>query len=98
MATILGAASRHGWFIHRRDGTRWVDIALGSYPWVANRQYHLKLDMQGSQLTALISTDGGTSWTTLGSVNDATYASGRIGVRAWDTTAYVDNVRVYTTP
>lgn len=88
----------HGWFIHRRDGTRWVDIALGSYPWVADRQYHLKLDMQGSQLTALISTDGGTSWTTLGSVNDATYASGRIGVRAWDTTAYVDNVRVYTTP
>jgi hypothetical protein len=31
-------------------------------------------------------------------VNDATYSTGRIGVRAWDTTAYVDEVRVYTTP
>jgi hypothetical protein len=88
----------HGWFIHRRDGTRWVDIALGNYPWVAGRRYHLKLDMQGSQLTALISTDGGASYTTLGGVNDSTYSSGRIGVRAWDTTAYVDDVKVYTTP
>jgi pectate lyase len=88
----------HGWFIHRRDGTRWVDIAFGNYPWVANRQYHLRLDMQGSQLTALISSDGGVSWTTLGGVDDSTYSSGRIGVRAWDTTAYVDDVQVYTTP
>lgn len=88
----------HGWFIHRRDGTRWVDLAFGNYPWVANRQYHLKLDMQGARLTALISSNGGASWTTLGSVNDSTYGSGRIGVRAWDTTAYVDDVRVYTTP
>ena len=88
----------HGWFLHRRDGNRWVDIAFGNYPWVANQRYHLKLDMQGSRLTALISTNGGTSWTTLGAVTDATYASGRIGVRAWDTTAYVDDVRVYTTP
>jgi len=88
----------HGWFIHRRDSTGWVDLALGSYPWVANQRYHLRLDMQGSQLTALISTDGGGTWTTLGSVNDATYGNGRIGVRAWDTTAYVDDVRVYTTP
>jgi hypothetical protein len=65
---------------------------------VANQQYHLKLDMQGSLLTALISTNGGASWTTLGSVNDATYSTGRIGVWAWDTPAYVDEVRVYTTP
>jgi hypothetical protein len=88
----------HGWFLHRRDGDHWVDIAFGNYPWVANRQYHIKLDMQGSQFTALISTDGGTSWTTLGSVTDSTYSSGRIGVRAWDTTVYVDDVQVYTTP
>jgi pectate lyase len=88
----------HGWFIHRKDGTSTVDIAFGNYPWVANRQYHLKLDLQGSRLTALISTNGGASYTTLGSVNDATYPSGRIGVRAWDTTAYVDDVKVYTTP
>jgi hypothetical protein len=65
---------------------------------VANQRYIVKLDMQGSQLTALISANGGASWTTLGSVNDATYTNGRIGVRAWDTTAYVDDVRVYTTP
>jgi pectate lyase len=88
----------HGWFIHRRDSTGWVDLAFGNYPWVANQHYHLKLDMQGSSLTASISTDGGVSYTTLGSVNDPTYASGRIGVRAWDTTAYIDDVKVYTTP
>jgi hypothetical protein len=88
----------HGWFIHRKDGTSTVDIAFGNYPWVANRQYHLKLDMQGSRLTASISTNGGASYTTLGSVNDPTYPSGRIGVRAWDTTAYVDDVKVSTTP
>jgi pectate lyase len=89
----------HGWFIHRRNGTAgWTDLAFGNYPWVANQRYIVKLDMQGSQLTALISANGGASWTTLGSVNDATYTNGRIGVRAWDTTAYVDDVRVYTTP
>jgi hypothetical protein len=88
----------HGWFIHRRVSTGWVDLAFGNYPWVANRRYHLKLDMQGSRLTALISSDGGVSWTTLGAVNDSAYSRGRIGVRAWDTTAYVDDVKVYTTP
>jgi hypothetical protein len=88
----------HGWFIHRKDGSRKVDIAFGSYRWVANQEYQLKLDMQGSLLTASISTDGGASYTTLGSVNDSTYASGRIGLRSWDTTTYVDDVKVYTTP
>lgn len=88
----------HGWFLHRRDGDRWVDIAFNNYPWVAGRWYRLKLDMQGSQLTASISTNGGASYTTLGSVNDSTYSRGRIGVRAWDTTAYVDKVRVFTEP
>ncbi|WP_210440872.1 hypothetical protein [Nocardioides xinjiangensis] len=90
----------HGWFIHRRDGAGggWVDLAFGQYPWVANQQYRLRLDMQGSLLTAAISTDGGATYTTLGSVHDSTYTHGRIGVRAWDTTAYVDDVKVYTTP
>ena len=90
----------HGWFIHRRDGAGggWVDLAFGDYPWVANQQYRLKLDMQGSSITASISADGGATYTTLGSVNDSTYTHGRIGVRTWDTTAYVDDVRVYTTP
>lgn len=88
----------HGWFIHRRDGASggWVDIAFGDYPWVANHQYRLKLDMQGSLLTASISANGGATYTTLGSVIDSTYTHGRIGVRAWDTTAHVDDVKVYT--
>lgn len=88
----------HGWFIHRKDGRSKVDIAFGSYPWVANKEYRLKLDMQGSLLTASISTDGGATFEVLGSVDDSTYSSGRIGLRAWDTTAYVDDVEVHTTP
>ena len=86
-----------GWVLHRRDGDHWVDIAWGSYSWTAGRRYNLKLDFRGSTLTALISLDGGLTYTRLGGTTDATYASGRIGLRAWDTTAYFDNVRV-TTP
>jgi pectate lyase len=85
-----------GWFLHRRDGTRWVDIATGAYPWVQGVRYNLKLDLRGSALTAYISTDGGQTYTRLGGVDDATYRSGRIGVRAWDTEAYFDDVKVYT--
>jgi hypothetical protein len=40
----------HGWLLHRRDGTRWVDIATGAYPWVQGVRYNLKLDLRGSVL------------------------------------------------
>lgn len=72
----------YGWFIHRKDGDTWVDLASGSFPWVANHQYDLRFSLQGSALTAAISADGGATFTTLGTVDDSTYTSGRIGGRA----------------
>lgn len=59
-------------------------------------RYNLKLDRRGDALSASISTNGGQTYTVLGGVTDATYWNGRIGVRAWDTDAHSDDVKIYT--
>jgi glucose/arabinose dehydrogenase len=88
-------SGRLAWYLHKRDGSSFATLASGPYNWAANTYYHLKLDMQGSSLVASVSTDGGRTFTRLGAATDASYPSGRIGVRGWGTRSWFDAVKVF---
>jgi len=79
------------WNIVLHNGSSVVYIASGGYNWMANIRYTLRLDMNGSILTASLSTDGGKTYKLLGSGTDTTYTSGKIGLRTFGTGKF-DNV------
>jgi hypothetical protein len=83
------------WYLHKRDGASYITLASGAYNWRANTYYHLRLEMKGSSLVASVSTNGGATFTRLGSATDASYTSGRIGVRGWGTRSWFDAVKVF---
>ncbi|MFC5531448.1 glycoside hydrolase family 30 protein [Cohnella yongneupensis] len=82
------------WWIWKNNGGSWTQIASGYYPYEANTYYLTRLDMNGSRLTASISTDFGNSFVTLGSGQDTQYTSGKIGVRSWGSGGSFDAIRV----
>lgn len=82
------------WEIWKNNGGSWNNVARGSFNWSANSYYLLKLDLNGNTLTASYSTDYGNSWNNLGSGNDSTWSSGKIGVRLSGTTGRFDQVKV----
>jgi len=82
------------WWIQKRNGSTWTTVASGPYNYVANRYYHLRLTMVGSTLTGAISTSTAGPFTTVGSGTDASYATGRIGLRSWGTATTFDVVKV----
>ncbi len=82
------------WMLLAKNGGASTTIASGDYNYLANTYYHLRLDMNGSTLTASISTNAGGTWTTLGSVSDTTLTSGKIGVKATNSTAMFDDLKV----
>lgn len=85
----------NGWYLFQRNGSStWNAIASGSFNFASNTYYLLRLDMNGSTLTASYSTDYGSTWNTLGSGNDSTYSSGGIGVRVWGTAGRFDQIKV----
>ncbi len=71
------------WKIHKNDNYKWIDLAGGTFEVVPETWYTLKLTLNGSTLTASVSYDEGRTWTTLGSVSDTLYGSGKPGVAAW---------------
>ncbi|MBJ6362862.1 glycoside hydrolase [Paenibacillus sp. GCM10012307] len=82
------------WWIWKNNGGSWTQIASGYYPYEADKYYLIKLDMNGSNLTASISTNFGSTFTTLGYGQDSQYSSGKIGVRSWGTGGAFDAIRV----
>ena len=82
------------WWIWKRDGGSWQRIASGAYAYELGRYYHLRLEMKGSTLTAAVSSNGGGSFSVLGSGTDGRYATGRIGLRSWGAATTFDVVRV----
>ncbi len=82
------------WDIYKDNGGTWTPLASGSFTWTAGTYYLLKLDMNGSTLTASYSTDNGTNWNTLGTGTDSTFASGEVGLRVWGTTGRFDQITV----
>jgi hypothetical protein len=88
-------SGRLAWYLHKRDGASYATLASGPYNWAANTYYHLRLEMKGASLVASVSTDGGRTFNRLGAATDATYASGRIGVRGWGTRSWFDAVKVF---
>jgi hypothetical protein len=82
------------WWLWKNNSGTWTQIAAGNYTFVANSYYLLRLEMNGSSLTAKVSTDYGVNFTTLGSGTDTTFISGKIGVRGWGTVCMFDDVKV----
>ncbi len=71
------------WWIWKNNGGNWTALASGNYNYAANTYYLMRLDMQGSNLTASISTDFGNTFQTLGGASDSSYATGMIGVESF---------------
>jgi hypothetical protein len=84
------------WAIWKNDNGSWSEITKGDFGWNAGDYYLLRFTVQGSTLTASISTNNGQSWQTLGSGSDSTFGSGRVGVRSTGSSARFDQVRVTT--
>ncbi|HEY5583152.1 MAG TPA: glycoside hydrolase [Ruminiclostridium sp.] len=82
------------WWIWKNDGGAWTLVSSGNYAYVANTYYLMRLDMNGSTLTASVSTDYGSSFSTLGSGQDTRYTSGKIGVRSWGSGGAFDAIKV----
>jgi glucose/arabinose dehydrogenase len=82
------------WIIAERNGSSTTTLAQGAYGWTANTTYQLRLDLKGSTLTASVATSPNGPFTTLGSVTDSSYASGRIGLRSDAAGASFDLVKV----
>jgi hypothetical protein len=88
------------WWIFKNDRGVWTHIASGNYPFVANAFYFLRLDMRGSLLTAFVALESGSghSFRLLGSGTDTSFATGKIGVRSWGSTARFGEIRVTSRP
>lgn len=88
------ASGAREWEIWKNDGGAWSKIAGGSSTFAPNTYALLRFDLNGSTLTAAVSTDNGANFTVLGSGTDGRYTSGKIGVRAFNTTARFDDIQV----
>jgi hypothetical protein len=82
------------WFLTKRDA--WSALSNGAFSYPPSGWLKLRLTMTGSSLRAESSVDG-TTFTTHGTVTDTRYAAGRIGLRAWGSVAYFDDVLVQGT-
>lgn len=82
------------WAIWKNNNGAWNQIAEGPYNWSINTYYLLRLTVNGSTLSASISTNNGANFASLGSGNDSTFGTGKIGLRATNGPARFDVVRV----
>ncbi|WNR45988.1 GDSL-type esterase/lipase family protein [Paenibacillus roseipurpureus] len=69
-------------------------LASGTYTYTGGTPYLLKLSMNGSTLSASISTDNGLNYSPLGSATDSAYTAGKAGVRTDGTGSHFDNFKV----
>jgi hypothetical protein len=84
------------WFLTKRDGNVWSALSNGAINYTAGTWLRLRLTMTGTSLRAESSLDG-TTFTILGTATDARFAAGQIGLRAWGSIAYFDDVLVQAT-
>jgi len=69
------------WWIWKYNGGAWSFLAGGSLPTNAAPIASLRFDVSGSQLSAYVEYAGASTWTSLGSGTDASYPTGKIGLR-----------------
>jgi hypothetical protein len=82
------------WFIEKDNGGSFTILNSGAFNYSVNTNYTLKLDFVGSVITGSISSNNGNTFSQLGIADDAAYASGSIGLRAWGTTVDFDALKV----
>ena len=83
------------WYIFKYDGRGWSEIAGGAANVQSNTHYRLRLAFTGAVISAFISYNGSDTFAALGSGTDASFVSGKIGLRSWGSgTTRFDNVNV----
>lgn len=82
------------WELYKNVSGTWTRLTGGNYTYVGGAYLLLRLDLNGSSLTASVSSDNGATFQTLGSASDATFSAGKIGVRAVGVTTRYDQVKV----
>lgn len=87
-----------GWSIRRRVDHDWATLASGRFDYRVGATYVMRFDLNGSKLDARISSDEGATYDQLGSVEDDTYAFGKIGVASYLASATFDDVIVDGSP
>ena len=90
------AAGNPGWFLWKRDGNTWTQLAAGSLTYTAGTWIRLRLTMTGNSLKAEASMDGN-NYAVLGTALDGGYFAGRFGLRAAQSGAYFNDVLVQGT-
>lgn len=84
------------WELWRNDGGKYVNLANGIYPYVADKQYLVQLTTFGSTISVSIADTYERAFAELARVTDTTYAHGRIGLRIWGgMQSTFDDVRVW---
>jgi hypothetical protein len=86
-------AGNPAWFLIKRDGNNFVELASGPLAYSAGTWLRLRLTMSGNTLRAETSADGW-NYTVVGSATDNSYTAGRIGVRSWMSTAHFNDLIV----
>ncbi len=69
------------WWIWKYDGGAWSYVAGAPLATNAAPIASLRFDVSGSQLSAYVEYAGASTWTSLGSGTDASYTTGKIGLR-----------------
>jgi hypothetical protein len=86
------------WEMWRNNGGRWTNLGRGYTMIKTGISYVLRLSAVGSLLTAALSSDNGSTYSTLGTATDSTYSIGQFGLRSWGGIAgSFNNVLVTTT-
>jgi hypothetical protein len=83
------------WALRRRSGhSSWTTLASSPFGYKLGVDYVLRLVMNGASLEGSISGDGGKTFSVLGKAEDATWASGKIGLTSAGAGALFDDVSV----
>jgi hypothetical protein len=91
MLTITTDSGTTTWAIYKVVSDAATALTSGTFS--GSWPTYLKLDVNGSTLTASYSSTD-TTYTTLGSATDSTFSSGKVGVRTYGTNANFDTVKV----
>jgi hypothetical protein len=82
------------WWLAKRDGAAWSHLASGPSPCPLETHCLLRLEVRGAALVASASADFGATFQALGAARDASYPTGRIGLRSSGVAARFDVAQV----
>ena len=95
MRSDIAGSGREFWYIAKRNGSIWTQIAGGPMTTQPIPYYTLRLAFAGNTISAFMASNYSTTFVALGSGTDASYARGGVGLGSFNTAnARFDAVRV----